>query len=368
LLRHLDTRQVKRFKNTEIKSGNRIALPDILKGIAVIRMILVHLFEVFATPEIFQDKTWHLLVFLAGPPGAALFMVIMGYFIARSSADLRTSISRGIKLILWGFLLNIGMNFHLLLKIASGAISLNPWPYVFGVDVLFLAGFSMILLGLMRTLLKNQVFPFVLLALMFAAAGSYLPPYHGDLTFLKYLLSFFVGGQPWSYFPVIPWTAYPLAGYVFYMMNQKFEFSGFSGKGMLYAASGIFLILALSFSWGFQTVLSPELYYNHSLLFFMWILLLILFWIIVIHMITKNYTNSPAVRYLRWVGRFVTNFYVFQWLLIGNIGTAVYKTQGSWAILIWFVVITVSTSGLVYLYRLIKAKTPAHPSKQDYTK
>jgi uncharacterized membrane protein len=348
---------VKRFKNTEIKSGNRIALPDILKGIAVIRMILVHLFEVFATPEIFQDKTWHLLVFLAGPPGAALFMVIMGYFIARSSADLRTSISRGIKLILWGFLLNIGMNFHLLLKIASGAVSLNPWPYVFGVDILFLAGFSMILIGVLKALFRNQVYPFVVLALLIAAIGSFLTSYDGDLTFLKYVLSFFIGGQHWSYFPVLPWAAYPLAGYIFYQLNDKFQFSGFSIKGMQYVASSIFIVLVLSFSWGFQAASSPELYYNHSLLFFMWILLLILFWIIIIHMITKNYTNSPAVRYLRWVGRFVTNFYVFQWLLIGNIGTAVYKTQDGMAILVWFVVITVSTSGLVYLYRIIKSRT-----------
>lgn len=342
--------------NTGNNSGNRMALPDILKGIAVIRMILVHLFEVFATPEIYNDKTWHLLVFLAGPPGAALFMVIMGYFIARSSPDLKSSLSRGFKLLLWGFLLNIGLNFHLLLKLLTGAISLNPWPYVFGADILFLAGFSMILLGVLKRIFKNQILPFIVFALLIASAGSFLPSYYGDLAFLKYVLSFFVGGQPWSYFPVLPWAAYPLAGYVFYMLNLKYEFTGFSGKGMLYVACGIFIILALSFSWGFQTASSLELYYNHSLFFFLWVLLLILFWVIVIYLITANYTNNPAVKYLRWVGQYVTNFYVFQWLLIGNIGTAIYKTQASPAILVWFVVITASTSGLVYLYRIIKAR------------
>jgi uncharacterized membrane protein len=229
-----------------------MALPDILKGIAVIRMILVHLFEVFATPEIYQDNTWHLLVFLAGPPGAALFMVIMGYFIARSSADLKSSINRGFKLLLWGLLLNIGMNFHLLLKILSGAVSLNPWPYVFGVDILFLAGFSMILIGVLKYLFRNHVVPFVAFALLIAAIGSYLPSYNGNLIFFKYVLSFFVGGQSWSYFPVLPWAAYPLAGYVFFQMNEKIQFSGFSGKGMLYVASGMFIILAMSFTWGFR--------------------------------------------------------------------------------------------------------------------
>jgi uncharacterized membrane protein len=345
--------------NTENKSGNRMALPDILKGIAVIRMILVHLIEVFATPEIYDDKTWHLLVFLAGPPGAALFMVIMGYFIARSSTDLKSNINRGFKLLLWGLLLNIGMNFHLLMKILSGAVSLNPWPYVFGVDILFLAGFSMILIGVLKTLFRKQVYPFIVFVLLLASVGSFLPSYHGDLTFLKYVLSFFVGGQPWSYFPVLPWAAYPLAGYVFYQLNDKFQFSGFSKKGMQYVASSIFIILALTFTWGFRTASSLELYYNHSLLFFLWILLLILFWVIIIHLITMKHTNTKAVRYLRWVGRYVTNFYVFQWLLIGNIGTAIYKTQESPAVLIWFAVITVATSVLVYLYRIIKARGKA---------
>jgi hypothetical protein len=69
-----------------------------------------------------------------------------------------------------------------------------------------------------------------------------------------------------------------------------------------------------------------------------------------------KHTNTMAVKYLRWVGRYVTNFYVFQWLLIGNIGTAIYKTQESQAILLWFVVITVASSVLVYVYRIIKAR------------
>jgi hypothetical protein len=46
-------------------------------------------------------------------------------------------------------------------------------------------------------------------------------------------------------------------------------------------------------------------------------------------------------------------------LLIGNIGTAIYKTQESLAILVWFVVITVIASAMVYLYRIIKVRGKA---------
>ena len=44
--------------NTKLSS--RSPLPDVLKGIAVIRMILVHLMAVFATPEIYDLSLIHI--------------------------------------------------------------------------------------------------------------------------------------------------------------------------------------------------------------------------------------------------------------------------------------------------------------------
>lgn len=336
-------------------NSQRSALPDILKGIAVIRMIVVHLMEVFATAEIYQSQLGKLLVFLAGPPGAPLFMIIMGFFIAKSSKGLQVSIYRGIKLIVWGLLLNIGMNFHLLLKIISGSVHLNPWPYVFGVDILFLAGFSLIIMAICKRIFKDRILIYVLLAVLFALLGQILPDYKGGSEWLKYVFAFFKSSEAWSYFPLFPWATYPVAGYVFYLLNTKYQFHDITARGLVYIAASLFLVLALSFSWGFKIAASAELYYHHSLVFAIWVLTLIAFWVILIHLFTRNNESIKPLGYLKWAGRYVTNFYVFQWLLIGNIGTAIYKTQGSWAILIWFVVITVSTSGLVYLYRIIKA-------------
>ena len=175
--------------NTKLVS--RSPLPDILKGIAVIRMILVHLMAVFATQEIYDSTAGRLIVFLAGPPGAVLFMLIMGYFIALSQKGKAITVIRGLKLLAWGLLLNIGMNFHLLVKIFSGSMQIDPWPFVFGADILFLAGFSLIIMAFFKSLFQRNITAWIVLGLFFTLAGNFMPVYSGDAEWLVYLQAFF---------------------------------------------------------------------------------------------------------------------------------------------------------------------------------
>ncbi|PJB59375.1 MAG: hypothetical protein CO098_03725, partial [Bacteroidetes bacterium CG_4_9_14_3_um_filter_41_19] len=95
----------------------RVRTPDLLKGMAVILMIQVHLIELFATQEIYDSFFGQLLLFLGGPPAAPVFMAVMGYFLAFSKRGLLFDVKRGFKLIIWGFALNIGLNLNLFFHI-----------------------------------------------------------------------------------------------------------------------------------------------------------------------------------------------------------------------------------------------------------
>ncbi len=55
------------------------------------------------------------------------------------------NIYRGIKIFILGFLLNIGLNFSLLLKIKFEGWQIDPLEYIFGVDIFYLAGLSIII-------------------------------------------------------------------------------------------------------------------------------------------------------------------------------------------------------------------------------
>jgi uncharacterized membrane protein len=334
----------------------RAALPDILKGIAVVRMVLVHLFEVFASPEISGYPLNNLLLFLAGPPGAALFMVIMGYFIAKSGKTLDQLFYRGFKLILWGLLLNIGLNLHLLILIATAQVDMNLWPFVFGVDILFLAGLGMMLIGLMKRLIRDKLVYWLILFTVVSSIGNFLPAYDGQQTWFIYLQAFITGHTSWSYFPLFPWMAYPVAGYIFYLLDKQYKLSDFTSKGLVYIALALAIPLAATFRQGFAVVMVQSDYYHHSTIFSIWLLAVIALWVILIRLLSMKRENNFLFSWFRWIGQRVTNFYVIQWLLIGNIGTWLYQSQNGWSLILWFAAILILTNLGVLVWQLIKKR------------
>ncbi len=331
-------------------------LPDILKGLAVILMIQVHLVELFALPGVVDGITGRISLFLGGPPAAPVFLAVMGYFMARSGKECQSGLARGLRLLLWGFLLNLGMNAHLLVKIFSGGIQLNPWPYVFGVDILFLAGLSIILIAVFRQVFGHRIAPWLILIILLALPGSFLPAYTGDQPWVRYVLAFFWTNEPWSYFPFFPWATYAVIGVAIYLISQKFPFGEFTSKGLLYILTALLVIIAVSFGWGFRVSVTLNEYYHHSILYVLWVVVFMMFWTIAVHLATTGRHDTEVVCYLRWVGRNVTSFYVFQWLLIGNIGTAIYQTQNALALIGWFIVIVIGVSFLVVLWRRLKPR------------
>jgi len=61
--------------------------------------------------------------------------------------------------------------------------------------------------------------------------------------------------------------------------------------------------------------------------------------------------SSHPFRYLQWVGKNVTAFYVFQWLIIGNIATALFQSQQWTGLMFWFGIVVLSSSLLVFTWQ-----------------
>lgn len=326
---------------------SRSFLPDLLKGIAVVLMIQVHIVELFAAERVMESFVGKVSLFFGGVPAAPLFMAVMGYFVAQSSRSPKTNLLRGLKLIGLGFLLNIGMNAHLLVKILNGTFSLNPWPYLMGIDILFVAGLSIIVLSLVSLYAGKKIWPYALLAIFTAAVHPYLPAYDGGLAWLHYLQAFFWGDAHWSYFPLFPWLVYPAAGFTFFLLSKKYGLHEFSRKGLTYLAVAFFILIAIPLP--FAIIISTDLasYYHHDILFACWAIGFLVFWIILFALLTQNNEQLPAFRYLRWVGKNVTVFYVVQWLIIGNTATFIYRSRESVELLFWFLAVVLFTSLLV---------------------
>ena len=105
------------------------------------------IFVIAALFSIFAASNRRAAITDAATLTAPIFMAVMGYFIAFSKKGLFLSVLRGIKLIVWGFALNIGLNLNLFYHIYNGTFQISPLEYLFGVDILFLAGLSVIFIA-----------------------------------------------------------------------------------------------------------------------------------------------------------------------------------------------------------------------------
>ena len=67
--------------------------------------------------------------------------------------------------------------------------------------------------------------------------------------------------------------------------------------------------------------------------------------------------RAPLI-YLKWLGRHVTLVYVLQWLIIGNVGTAIYKTQSLSELMVWWpLILAVASAGVFVVNRMKQASS-----------
>jgi uncharacterized membrane protein len=243
---------------------NRNGTADVLKGLAVLFMIQVHVMEQFATVEVYESLLGQVSMFLGGPFCAPVFLAVMGYFLASGNKPFLYYLKRGILLFAGGILLNLARSANLLIRIFNGSIDLNPWTFIFGVDILPLAGISLVIIGILRVSVKQNALAYLLMAVVAATispliadpvssiqhpASSIRHP-ASAITALNYLRAFFTGTALWSYFPVFPWISYILSGMSFKLFLQSPRVAGIlKPDQILIFSAPVLIILMLTIGW-----------------------------------------------------------------------------------------------------------------------
>jgi uncharacterized membrane protein len=338
---------------------------DLMKGLAVMAMIQVHLTELFSVPSWQESVGGHISLFIGGPAAAPLFMVVMGYLAAQGKRASSGIALRGLKLMLWGLLLNIGLNFHLLIRIFFDGWKSNPLHYILGVDILFLAGLSLMLIALAKAVGKFEAVLAFILMVGFSAA-AYLKPWPGtDNEVVDYLMAFVHSDVSWSYFPLVPWAAYPLAGFIAarLFMSQTLMFHRERTYWFIMLI-GV-LLISTTFRIGWEAATNLTLWYHHQIPVIIWNLVFVATLSAAAKLIIMAFEGRPAVKFLSWTGRHVTAFYVFQWLIIGNLATSIYQTRYPLQLLFWFIAITAASAGLTWSYNRAKAKFRRQMAEQE---
>jgi len=320
--------------------SNRNGTADLLKGLAVFFMIQVHIMEQFASGEVFSSMTGRVSMFLGGPFCAPVFLAVMGYFLASGAKPFTYYLKRGIYLFAGGILLNVLRSANLLVRIISGTVELDPWPFVFGVDILPLAGISLIVTGLLRKLFGNYAWLYLAAAIILAAISPMISDIGNEKSVGNYLRAFITGNRDWSYFPVFPWISYILTGFSFrlFLSNPLIAEKADQTKLQFFSIP-VWIVLIITIPWASAityTLNGETGYYHHGLLFFCWVILFMAAYLILVQFVEKNYGDLLFFRLMKWSGRHVTLVYVVQWIIIGNLAANLYHTQGLFGYLTWF--------------------------------
>jgi hypothetical protein len=199
--------------------------------------------------------------------------------------------------------------------------------------------------------------------------STFLIQFNPALPFFKYLCSFFYGITEWSYFPLFPWLAYPLSGFLFFQLEQKEVPTIIQTNSFNLPITVVFLLFGVwSINYAVDVSSNLQTYYHHSFEFIAWVLFFILGYSLFIKRINQVFGNTKVFLLLKWMGKHLTIIYIIQWIIIGNLTTVLYKTIDSTFLLaIYTLVIWVITLALAFLYIQIKSNHQQIQSRNKIT-
>jgi len=301
----------------------RLVWLDVARGLAVLFMVCQHVQIMFAADAGEGSAVGELFLLLGTAPAAPVFMVAMGFlFGSRRATRVMQGVLRGAGLFALGYALNLA-RFTLPMLVAeasdsqagAGAVDAalgGPLEALLLVDILQLAGLSLIVMALCRPLLRDPRLV-VALALVVFTVAPLLWGVDGDLTAPLW------GEGDAVAFPLFPWLGYPLLGLAFAEVAQR---SHDERRLMLrtclvavftLVAGGVLVLVAPATG----TILGIGDYFHSGLPVHLAIVGFVFLWLPVLWWLTRTVPRTIARRYLTSLSRHLTPVYVIQWILIG---------------------------------------------------
>ncbi len=316
-----------------LTTDGRLRFLDIARGLAIVFMVFQHVQLLFAVGSGEDSVLGAAFLLLGTAPAAPVFMVAMGFLFGSSTrTGARSGVVRGLQLFALGYALNL-LRFVLPLLVKGDPRVIEFfggtwWGAFFEIDILQLAGLSLIVLGPVKRYVRD---PRLVLAL--AAAVAAVAPLLWGVGGGSVVLDPLWGVGEWVSFPLFPWLAYPLLG---------LSLAGFTARATsaerlmrVWALAGTAAILAGAA----LVVLAPARsgilafgdYYRSGLPVQLLLAGFVLLWLPLLWWLDRRLAWRTVPRYLTSLSRNITAVYLIQWVLIGwlAVGLGVFD-QPSW--------------------------------------
>ncbi|WP_345992406.1 heparan-alpha-glucosaminide N-acetyltransferase domain-containing protein [Chryseobacterium sp. Chry.R1] len=307
--------------------NKRILTLDLIKGMSVIGMIIIHTLLIFANVKSQSDTAIGSFIVFLGR-GTSIFLICMGTtFMTSSHQSLTSAIKRGGLLLLAAFFMNF-MKFivpvilgfapaHFIEKYGwHGPIEQQYLYLALLGDILQLAGMSLLFVGFIRKYVKNK-YGILAIGLLVALVSREVSGIHINFPVVNYILDLLFNNDfpAYVYFPVFPWMSFIIIGMFFGKWFQELNYNGPQlFKNMLYVGL-IFIALGapLVFMYGnyhyngfYHMGPGGVIYFAGWTLIFLW----------AIFRLTSKAKENTWMKVLKYCSKNLTSMYMIQWILI----------------------------------------------------
>ncbi len=210
---------------TEIKQNKRVPEIELMKAVAIIDMVLVHTLEGSWDSLNNADTgiaylVFYLIEFIGGIFGGGGFMFAMGWGAAYSDkATAKSYLKRFIQLVLLGLFVNIFEEFVPGIIDPKNYGPVSDFPYaILAVDIYFYAALFMLVFALFKLLKDNEKVKMIIsigMVTVFFIVNTLVPArsFTTGNDWADTLMGLFIRENDYSYFPMVTWGIYTLAGY-----------------------------------------------------------------------------------------------------------------------------------------------------------
>lgn len=283
---------------------------DIARGIAIFLMILQHLWLLIGAHYI-NSELLNLIFFLTGTVFAApVFLFLMGVNVNNSQHNAPGYFfKRGLLLIVLGYLLSflrfflpiiLAQHFNFINNPEDIIYKIKPIYYLLQVDILQLAGLSLVFISFLRKIKVNLKY-YVVIALVISLASPFL-----------WGLGF---NSIYVVFPFFSWSFYPLVGVYFgYLLKEsKNKIQFYKTSSNIFSLFSLFTLFLFFIDLMFLRLSS---YYYHGICFNLFFSSIVISWL---SFIALNYQkiSLKLVNILTFSSKNVTAIYFVQWILVG---------------------------------------------------
>ncbi len=296
---------------------------DVAKGLAIIFMLLVHVYEVYGG-EVEGTGFSKVVEFLGSPPAAPVFMFLLGVGIVYSrKITSKVLLSRGVKLIVLGYVLNFVRDFIPYMILGKSENNLEyiteAWDSLFGIDILPFAGLALIFFAIVKRFEIKDRFLIVLWSI-FASLGLLLKGVSFDSEVLNSIFGLIWGTDDYSWFPFLNWIFYPILGYLFAKLLIRCKDKNEFYKNILLITGPLCAALWIctyvnKIDFGAFDLYQTN-YYQHDIIGNVIMGIFVLLWISIIYFITRKMPQGLGNRFTRW-SRNCNGMYCVHWVILG---------------------------------------------------